>query len=337
MSEKTKKTADLKKYMQEYRQKNKVKCPCGGSFNQHTAEKHGNSVKHQKYLAKEKAKLNINEEEIIAWLKTRFEETSTANENSKTKRTDKNTPIFKMLFKAADEKTYDWMLEHRLELVKKVYATPSSQQTALSTLKIVLDHVKPLTDELKQTIYKEGVALSKQYKETTTLKEDGMSYEELKKYESSEDPILAMFAHLYAADVPALRLSEWVNTSIGKNSKYNQLILSTGKYTARITKTNAPEYTFKLPDRLIKWLRKIKANGPLFGAMSSEQVSQHVVKVLGKDNGSRYWRKKYVSDVVSKMSGAERTEVAKQMGHSVQTQVEVYQKDKPIKKSSNKV
>ena len=335
MSEKTKKTADIKAYMKAYRDANKVKCECGGSFNQHTAEKHGNSVKHQKYLAKEKSK-KMDEEEIINWLKERFETTSTANENSKTKRTDKNTPIFKMLFKAADEKTYDWMLEHRMELIK-IYTTPSSQQSALSTLKLVLDHVKPLSDEMKQTIYKEGVALSKQYKETATLKEDGMSYEDLKKYESSEDPILAMFAHLYAADVPALRLSEWVNTSIGKNSKYNQLILSTGKYTARITKTNTPEYTFKLPDRLIKWMKKIKANGPLFGAMSSEQVSQHVVKVLGKDNGSRYWRKKYVSDVVSKMSGAERTEVAKQMGHSLQTQVEVYQKDKPTKKSISKV
>ena len=329
MSAKTKKTADIKSYMKEYRDKNKVKCGCGGSFNQHTAEKHGNSVKHQKYLEKEKekAKLNINEEEILEWLKTRFQETSTANENSKTKRTDKNTPIFKTLFKAADEKTYDWILENRMNLIK-IYTTPSSQQSALSTLKIVLDHVKPLSDEMKQTIYQEGVSLNKKYKETATLKEDGMTYEELKKYETDEDPVLAMFANLYAPDMPALRLSEWVNTSVGKNGKYNQLILSTGKYTARITKTNAPEHTFKLPDRFMKWLRKQKFNGPLFRGLTTEEVTKKITKTLGEGNGSRYWRKKYVSEVVSKMTGEERIEVANKMGHSVQTQIEVYQKDK---------
>ena len=332
MAEKTKKTADLKSYMKAYRDANKIKCGCGGSFNNNTAEKHGNSVKHKKYLEKEKAKLVINEEEILAWLKTRFEETSTANENSKTKRTDKNTPIFKKLFEASNEKTYDFMLENRLELVKKAYATPSSQQSALSTLKIVLDHVKPLTDELKQTIYKEGVALGKQYKEEIVHNSEGMSYEELKKYESSEDPIIRMFAHLYAPDVPALRLSEWVNTFAGKNSKYNQLILSTGKYTRRISKVQGEETTFKLPDSLIKWMKKMKINGPLFGALTAEQVSQQVVKVLGKDNGSRYWRRKFVTEIVNKMSGPERVKMAEMMNHSVDTQVTVYDSKTEAKK-----
>jgi len=337
MSEKTKKTADLKKYMQEYREKNKVKCACGGSFNHATAEKHGNSVKHQKYLEKEKekAKLNINEEEILSWLKTRFEETSTANENSKTIRKDKNTPIFKTLFKAADEKTYDWMLEHRIQLIK-IYTTPSSQQSALSTLKIVLDHVKPLSDEMKQTIYKEGAALSKQYKEEIVHNSEGMSYEELKKYESSEDPIIRMFAHLYAPEVPALRLSEWVNTFVGKNSKYNQLILSTGKYTRRISKVQGEETTFKLPDSLIKWMKKMKINGPLFGAMNSEQVSLHVTKVLGKENGSRYFRRKFVTEIVNKMSGPERVKMAEMMNHSVDTQVTVYDSKTEAKKPKAK-
>jgi hypothetical protein len=117
----------------------------------------------------------------------------------------------------------------------------------------------------------------------------------------------------------------------------NELILSTGKYTARITKTNADEMTFKMPDRLVKWMKKEKKNGPLFGGLTTEEVTKKVTKALGEGNGSRYFRKKYVSEVVSKMSGAERTEAAKQMGHSLQTQIEVYQKDKPTKKSSSKV
>jgi hypothetical protein len=333
---KQKKTADIKLYMKEYREKNKVKCACGGSFNPHTAEKHGNSSKHQAYLAKEKEKLIINEEETLQWLKERFQETNTTNENSKQKRTDKNTPIFRKLFEAAETKSYDFMLEHRLELVKKAYGTPSSQQSALSTLKLVLDHVKPLTDDLKKSIYKEGIALAKEYKETAALKEDGMTYEQLKEHETSEDPTLAMFSHLYAADMPALRLSQWVNSSVGKNGKMNELILSTGKYTARVTKTNAPEHTFKLPERFTKWLKKQKFNGPLFGDLTTEDVTKKITKALGEGNGSRYWRKKYVSEVVSKMTGEERIRVAKEMGHSLQTQVEVYQKDKP-KKSSSKV
>jgi hypothetical protein len=330
MQKKENKTTDLKTYMADYRQKTKMSCPCGGSYNKHTEEKHLVSKKHLKKVAEIKKEIVLEKEPILEWLEKRFIETDTTNGNSKTKRVNKNIGIWKKLFESTTTHTYKYFLENRLEIVKNTYNTPSSQQTALSTLKLILDHVEPLSVEEKKKIFEEGSSLSKEYKEApAVIKENAMSYDDLKKYEDSDKPVVAIFAHLYAPDVPALRLGDWVNSTIGKSKTMNQIILSTGNMLRRISKNNKGETIIPLPKHLIKYFKTLKIKGALFGDMTSEQVSQQVAKELGPSNGSRYWRTKYVSEIVSKMSGAERVKVAEQMDHSIEIQVSVYQKDEP--------
>jgi hypothetical protein len=336
--EKTKKTEDLKVYMKQYRDSKKVKCEsCGGSYNKNTEEKHLASKKHSN-----KKVITLELEPILAWLEKRFEETDTTNKDSKTKRVNKNIGLWKKLYATARDTlvhptargiAYDYFVEHHMEIVKKAYATPSSQQSALSTLKIILDYVKPFTGEQKKAWFDEGKLLSKQYKEAVpVVKENAMSYDDLKKYEDSDKSVLAIFAHLYDPDVPALRLGDWVNAVIGPSKLFNSIILSSGKMTRRISKNNNGVTVIPLPSHLIKYFKSLKIKGPLFGDMNAEQVSQQVAKELGASNGSRYWRTKYVTDIMSKMSGKERLEVSTLMDHSIETNITVYDKSEPSMK-----
>jgi hypothetical protein len=328
-----KKTGNLKFYMKQYRDSNKVKCEsCGGSYNKHTEEKHKQSKKHSNKKAP-KIEITLELDPILDWLEKRFQETSESNPNSKTKRVNKNIGLWKKLYATAEKKTYQYFVENHMKIVKKAYNTPSSQQSALSTLKIILDYVSPFTAEQKKAWYDEGMALSKEYKEAApVVKENAMSYEDLKNFQSNSNITIALFAHLYAPDVPALRLGDYINAVIGPSKTMNSIILSSGKMTRRISKNNDGTTVIQLPKSLMKFIKTtlmLKKGDTLFGDMSAEQVSQKVARDLGPSNGARYFRKKYVSEIVSKMSGAERVKVAKEMGHSLETQVSVYQKDAP--------
>lgn len=332
-----KKTGDLKSYMKQYRDSNKVKCEsCGGSYNKHTEEKHKQSKKHSN--KKVKIDITLELDPILVWLEKRFQETSESNPNSKTKRVNKNIGLWKKLYSTAEKKTYDYFIENHMEIVKKAYNTPSSQQSALSTLKIILDYVSPFTGEQKKAWFDEGIALSKEYKEAApVVKENAMSYDDLKKYEDNSNTTVALFAHLYASDVPALRLGDYINAVIGPSKTMNSITLSSGKMMRRVSKNNDGTTVIQLPKSLMKFIKttlRLKKGDTLFGDMSAEQVSQKVAGQLGASNGSRYWRVKYVTDIMSKMSGKERLEVSKQMGHSLETNITVYDKSEPVVKTA---
>ena len=344
--EKIKKTEDVKSYMKTYRDSKKTKCDiCGGSYNKNTEAKHLLSKKHLNKKAPKK-EITLELEPILAWLEKRFEETNESNPDSKTKRVNKNIGLWKKLYATARGSApstptssgiaYDYFVEHHMEIVKKAYNTPSSQQSALSTLKIILDYISPFTGEQKKAWFDEGKALSKEYQEAPAVaKENSMSYDDLKKYEDNSNITVALFAHLYAPDVPALRLGDYINAVIGPSKTMNSIILSSGKMTRRISKNNDGTTIIQLPKSLIKFMKislQLKKGDTLFGDMTAEQVSQRVAKDLGASNGSRFWRQKYVTEIMSKMSGKERLEVSKMMGHSLETNIVVYDKsgaDKP--------
>ena len=335
--DKINKTSDIKNYMKAYRAStNKVCDMCGGKFNQYTEQKHKQSAKHLKQVAKQPVVFDkdINKEEIEKWLEERFLTTAkeASSPHNKTKRVNSNLTLWKKLAGVAESLKYQWLLKNRLELVKLAYKTPSSQQVALSALKIVLDHVHPLGD-LKQEFYKEGQALSKKYIEEATVNDNTMSYADLKKLENDEDPIIAMFAHLYNPEMPPLRLSEWVNAYVGKNKQLNEIILSKKIMRRRISKNMSEEVDIPLSNALVKFLKKIEVKGPLFGNMDLQEIVNIINRKLGPGNGPRAFRINYSTEIAPKLSGKERVELATQLDHSVRTSVLIYQRDKPAEEN----
>lgn len=327
-----KKTTDLKAYLKEYRDKNKIKCDvCNGSYNKHTEAKHLLTKKHQKAKGTKEVKFNIeiNKDEVLKFLEERFQSSAkpTASVNNRVKRIDKSSYIWKKLFDAADEKDYNWFLDHRLDLVKKVYTTPSSQATALSTLKIVLDYIHPLGD-LKKQFYDEGKELIDNYLDEAVLKHDGMTYEELAEYKDVKDPIIALFAHLYDKSNNALRLGDWVNTLVNTKSKtMNVIDVKKGILTRRISKVMPDPLKpdiIKLPTELIEYIREKDISGNLFGDASLQEIVKKVSTTFGEGNGSRYWRRKYISEIVSQMTKSNKIKTAKSMNHSVGTATLIY-------------
>ena len=330
--EKIKKTQDLKEYLKQYREKNKIKCEsCGGSYNKHTEAKHLLTKKHIK-KSSEKFNVELNKEAILKFLDERFKESAkpNASKDNKVKRVNKSAYIWKKLFEAADEKNYNWFLEHRLELVKKVYEAPSSQASALSTLKIILDYVHPLGD-LKKQFYDEGKTLLDKYLDEAVIKHDGMSYEDLASHKTDKDPTIELFAHLYDKSNNALRLGDWVNTVVGKSKTMNVIDLKKGTLTRRISKVmpdpKKPD-VIKLSDELIDYIKSRDIKGNLFGDASLQDIVKRVSNTFGEGNGPRYWRQKYVSEIVAGMTKSSKIKTAKSMNHSVGTAVLVYDRNK---------
>lgn len=329
----SKKTADIKTYLKEYREKNKIKCEtCEGSYNKHTEDKHILTKKHQKKLSSNKPDIEIDKDKILKFLEERFEQSAkpNASKDNKVKRINKSEYIWKKLYDAADDKSWNWFVNHRLELVKKVYHTPSSQASALSTLKIILDYVKPLGD-LKKEFYDEGKKLLDKYLDDAVLKPDGMTYEELAEYKDVNNPIIALFAHLYDKSNNALRLGDWINTVVGKSKTMNEIDLKKGILIRRISKVmpdvDKPDI-IKLPAELIKYIKEKGIKGNLFGDATLQEVVKKVSTTFGEGNGSRYWRQKYVSEIVSDMSKSKKMEAAKSMNHSLGTATLVYDRNK---------
>lgn len=324
----------MTEYAKSYRDKIKTKCEtCGGNYTKYSAEKHFQTKKHMKNIKEEKPIL-IDEKEVLEWLDERFKETVKPNRsvNNKVVRVDKNKYIFKKLFNKAEEKTWQWFVKNRLELVKSIYETPSSQSTALSTLKIVLDHVKPLGD-LKKVFYEEGRALLNDYIDDKAKVVDDskqMSYEDLAKYENDEDPIIALFAHLYNKNNNALRLGDWVNSVVGTSKTMNVINLKKGTLTRRISKVmpdkDKPD-VIKLPESLISYIKEKNIKGPLFGKASLAEIVKKIATTFGQGNGSRYWRTKYVTEIISKLPKSEKIKTAKNMNHSYSTASVIYDKN----------
>ena len=157
-------------------------------------------------------------------------------------------------------------------------------------------------------------------------KREGMSYDELKKYEVHPDPIVSLYARLYNPESPPLRLNDWINSFIGKNGLANEIVLGKKLMNRRIKKTVKQPDIVRLHPNLIKFFKQREINGFVFKAMSGGELIAHINHHM-PNAGVRHWRTKYVSDIVSKQTGEERVASAKYMDHSLATQVEVYQKD----------
>ena len=132
--------------------------------------------------------------------------------------------------------------------------------------------------------------------------------------------------------MPPLRLSEWVNSYVGKNKQLNEIILSKKIMRRRISKNMSEEVDIPLSNSLVKYLKKLELKGALFGELPLQEIVNIVNKTLGSGNGSRAFRIKYNSEIAPKLSGKERVVLAKQLDHSVGTAVLVYQRDKAKKK-----
>lgn len=324
----------MSEYSKIYRDKIKTKCEtCGGNYTKYSKEKHLKTKKHIKNIKKEEPTL-IDEKEVLDWLDSRFDDTAKSNRSTSNKvaRVNKNKYIFKKLYDKATEKTWEWFVKNHLELVKSVYDTPSSQSTALSTLKLILDHVKPLGD-LKKVFYDEGKALLNDYidDKAKVIKDDKqMSYEDLEKYQTDKDPIIALFAHLYNKNNNALRLGDWVNSVVGTSKTMNVINLKKGTLTRRISKVmpdkDKPD-VIKLPKSLIDYIKEKNIKGALFGKATLQEIVKKISTTFGEGNGSRYWRTKYVTEIISKLPKTEKIKTAKNMNHSYETANVIYDKN----------
>ena len=337
--------ADTKEYMKAYRDGLKKVCElCGGKYNQYTEAAHLLTNKHRGQApATPVAAIpepvtppppTIKVADVAAFLLKRFESSAkpSTSENNKIKRVDKHKSIWKNLLAEATklvgaEPTAEWLTDHRLELVKAAYKTPSSQESALACLRIVLNHLTPLSEELNLKIGNECRALTAEYIASAVLKPDGMSYAKLKVFENSDNPILAIFARLFNGDMPALRLGDWLNSTVGKDKQMNEIIMGKGIMRRRISKNMSAELEINLSPSLKTYIKKNNIKGALFGTATLDDIVKLTAKELGEGNGSRYWRQKFVTEIASKFSGKDRVAVAAKMDHSVLESLLVYQRD----------
>lgn len=141
----------------------------------------------------------------------------------------------------------------------------------------------------------------------------------------------ALLVQLYT-ELPPLRLADYKLLRFEDDGEHNfvqlrprpQLVIRRYK-TAKAYGTNV----LPLPPPLAAAVRRVRAepgrdSGRRQGFVFSIDIEYHLRKLLGCS--VNMLRKLYVSDVLPSKSAEERIEIAKRMGHSLSTQIHVYQR-----------
>jgi len=348
---------EKKEYMRQWRANNKektaahiakfqeksleVKCPCGGRYRQNYSEsKHNLTKKHKAY---EDGKVVIPEEKSITaadvsiWLKDRHQEiVAKRNPDNKTAAVDKNSSLWKKIAAHIGEEkiTEKYLADNAEKIVEANYSTPSSQQTALATIRLVMKHYFQPSEEVVEKLGDEIKAKEAKHIEDNTgeeaLPENMMSFKQARKEAKAhegKDRELATYFHIHSAYMPVLRSGDWINASTVDTGKNNYIDLEKGTFTRRISKVKkAQPFTFKIPTTVLNHLRA-EVEGDVF-TTSANKLHKKLVKLYPDvDVSNRGFRALYSSTEITALKNPKRVlhhlEIA---NHNPQTWLSHYYK-----------
>ena len=351
---------DKKEYMKAWREANKdktaahiakfqakskeVKCACGGKYRENYSEiKHNQTKKHLLYIngntkVEVPEEKSINSADVAVWLKDRHQEiVSKRNPDNKTVAVDKNSSLWKKIAASIGENkiTEKYLAEHSEKIVEENYKTPSSQQTALATIRLIMKHYFQPTDAVIEKIGDEIKAKEAQHIEANTGEEalpgNIMSFKDARKEAKAhedKDRELSTYFHVHAAHMPVLRMGDWINASTVDTGKNNHIDLEKGTFTRRISKVKKAEpFTFKLPTTVLKHLKDNNVEGDIF-TTSANKLHKKLVKLYpDHDVSNRGFRALYSSTEITALKNPKRIlhhlEVA---NHDIKTWVKFYYK-----------
>jgi hypothetical protein len=351
---------DKKEYMKQWRAANKdktdahiakfqakskeVKCACGGKYRENYSEiKHNQTKKHLLYTnANIKVEVpeekSINSSDVVSWLKERHQEiVSKRNPDNKTPAVDKNSSLWKKISAHIGENkiTQKYLSDNAEKIVEENYKTPSSQQTALATIRLIMKHYFEPTDADVEKIGTEIKEKEKEHVEANTgedaLPENMMSFKDARKEAKAhegKDRELATYFHIHSAHMPVLRSGDWINASTVDTGKNNHIDLEKGTFTRRISKVkNEEPFTFKLPTTVLKHLKDNKVEGDIF-TTSANKLHKKLVKLYpDHDISNRGFRALYSSTEITALKNPKRVLLhLKIANHNPQTWLRFYYK-----------
>jgi len=171
---------------------------------------------------------------------------------------------------------------------------------------------------------------------TDKIKEkfDKVDFNELKKKAKEEDNTDLRLVYWLYSSMPPLRGNEWRGTRVVSSKKKgkddeNYVALKEKVLIVNNSKTSGSHGSkeVELPTELINEIKKYVANKEsdiLFDDYSASTFTKLLNKHLGYSIQSL--RKRYVSEHFNKMTPKERVELAKIMGHTIQTAMLDYNK-----------
>jgi hypothetical protein len=321
---KDKTTAHVQKFMEKSKD---VTCECGGKYRENYSEKkHNDTKKHQRFLGNDvlkpeavKETPSINPHEVSEWLKDRHQEiVSKRDENNKTPAVDKNSSIWKKVAKyvGLEKITQEYLYNNIEKISEALYNTASSQQTAMSTLRLIMKHYFEITPEENIKMNKEIKAKEAEHIDASlgedALPENMMTFKEARKEAKKHDAEggdreLATYFHIHSAFMPVLRMGDWVNASTVDSGKNNFIDLEKGTFTRRISKVKKAEpFTFKLPNTVLQHLKDKKIEGNIFES-GANKIHKRLVKAYpDKDVSNRGFRTLYSSTEVTQLKNPKR-------------------------------
>jgi len=191
-----------------------------------------------------------------------------------------------------------------------------------------------ITKQLKETMELAEAERAGEMNEKTKEKFNKVNFKELKeKAKKEENPDLRLVYWLYSA-MPPLRGNEWRGTRVVANEKKgkdseNFVALKEKKLIVNKSKTSEThgKKVIDLPTEVVNELKKYvasKEHDILFDDYSASTFTKMLNKNLGFSIHAL--RKRYVSEHFDKMTPKERVELARTMGHTIQTAMLDYKK-----------
>lgn len=280
----------------------------------------------------------IDSEKVVEFLTEHFAKSAkpTRSAECKTPRNNKNKSCWNKVAKLVADKSWAYLGKNFMQIVKEAYDKPSTQADTVVMLKLVMSQFAGLSESDKIKLND----LNRSLKEThiskqTSLPDNAVTYEEMKAKESDDDTTLALMMRLYNADMPSLRIYDWINSYVGKTDTMNEINLKKGVMIRRIVKqpkvnkkTNkVMAETIQLPASLVDFIKKRGIKGDLFGTHSGQSLNLILKKAFpDRHINSQYFRHLYSTTVTPKMEKEELKTALTVLNHKALTHASHYRK-----------
>jgi len=224
-----------------------------------------------------------------------------------------------------------------MKIVKNAYDKPTTQADTVVMLKLVMSHFTPLSAQDKVRLNDLNRSLKEQHiSKQVSLPENAVTYEEMKAKESDDDTTLALMMRLYNADMPSLRIYDWINSFVGKTDTMNEINLNKGVMKRRIVKNakvnkknKVKAEIIQLPVSLVDFIKKRGIKGDLFGTHSSHSLNLVLKKAFpDRHINSQYFRHLYSTTVTTTLKKPELEVALATMNHSAKVHASHYRKSK---------
>lgn len=281
----------------------------------------------------------IDSEKVVEFLTEHFAKSAkpTRSAECKTPRNNKNKSTWNKVSKLLEGKSWAYLGKNFMKIVKEAYDKPSTQADTVVMLKLVMSQFATLSEPDKIKLND----LNRSLKEThiskqTSLPDNAVTYEEMKAKESDDNTTLALMMRLYNADMPSLRIYDWINSYVGKTDTMNEINLKKGVMIRRIVKhakidkkNKVKDEIIQLPASLVDFIKKRGIKGDLFGTHSGHSLNLILKKAFpDRHINSQYFRHLYSTTVTPKMEKGELKTTLETMNHSAKVHASHYRKSK---------